>query len=46
MPALERLAKNISGWSEDLFGALEAEPTVFTGYDTLTEQGHCCGAER
>ena len=27
----ERLKKNISGWSEDLFGALEAEPTVFTG---------------
>ena len=34
----ERLKKNISGWSEDLFGALEAEPTVFTGYDTLTEK--------
>ena len=33
----ERLKKNISGWSEDLFGALEAEPTVFTGYDTLTD---------
>ena len=35
----ERLKKNISGWSEDLFGALEAEPTVFTGYDTLTDKG-------
>ena len=34
----ERLKKNISGWSEDLFGALEAEPTVFTGYDTLTDK--------
>lgn len=34
----ERLKKNISGWSEDLFGTLEAEPTVFTGYDTLTEK--------
>ena len=31
----ERLKKNISGWSEDLFGSLDAEPTVFTGYDTL-----------
>ena len=31
----ERLKKNISGWSEDLFGGLTAEPTVFTGYDTL-----------
>ena len=35
----ERLKKNISGWSEDLFGALEAEPTIFTGYDTLTDKG-------
>ena len=35
----ERLKKNISGWSEDLFGALEAEPTVFTSYDTLTDKG-------
>ena len=35
----ERLKKNISGWSEDLFGALNAEPTVFTGYDTLTDKG-------
>ena len=35
----ERLKKNISGWSEDLFGALEAEPTVFTGYGTLTDKG-------
>ena len=35
----ERLKKNISGWSEDLFGALEAESTVFTGYDTLTDKG-------
>ena len=35
----ERLKKNISGWSEDLFGALEAEPTAFTGYDTLTDKG-------
>ena len=34
----ERLKRNISGWSEDLFGTLEAEPTVFTGYDTLTEK--------
>ena len=35
----ERLKKNISGWSADLFGALDATPTVFTGYDTLTDQG-------
>ena len=35
----ERLKKNISGWSADLFGALDAVPTVFTGYDTLTDQG-------
>ena len=35
----ERLKKNISGWSEDLFGALEAELTVFTGYETLTDKG-------
>ena len=35
----ERLKKNISGWSADLFGALDAAPTVFTGYDTLTDQG-------
>ena len=35
----ERLKKNISGWSEDLFGALDAEPTVFTGYETLTDTG-------
>ena len=35
----ERLKKNISGWSEDLFGALDAEPTVFTGYETLNETG-------
>ena len=35
----ERLKKNISGWSEDLFGGLDAEPTVFTGYNTLTTEG-------
>ena len=35
----ERLKKNISGWSEDLFGALDAEPTVFTGYETLCDTG-------
>ena len=35
----ERLKKNISGWSADLFGALDAAPTVFTGYDTLTDTG-------
>ena len=35
----ERLKKNISGWSADLFGALDVAPTVFTGYDTLTDTG-------
>ena len=35
----ERLKKNISGWNEDLFGALDAEPTVFTGYETLNDTG-------
>ena len=35
----ERLKKNISGWSDDLFGALDAEPTVFTGYETLNDTG-------
>ena len=35
----ERLKKNISGWSEDLFGALDAEPPVFTGYETLNDTG-------
>ncbi len=34
----ERLAKDISGWSADLFGGLAAEPTVFDGYTTLSEQ--------
>ena len=33
----ERLAKDISGWSEDLFGELNAEPTEFAGYDVLKE---------
>ena len=34
----ERLAKEISGWTADLFGELTVEPTVFDGYDTLQEQ--------
>lgn len=34
----ERLAKDISGWSADLFGELDAEPTTFDGYDTLSEK--------
>ena len=33
----ERLAKDISGWSVDLFGELNAEPTEFDGYDVLKE---------
>ncbi len=35
----ERLKKNISGWSEDLFGSLNTEPTVFTGYETMNDTG-------
>ena len=35
----ERLKKNISGWSEALFGGLTVEPTVFTGYETLNDTG-------
>ena len=35
----ERLKKNISGWSADLFGELVADPTVFTGYDRLEDTG-------
>ncbi len=35
----ERLAKDISGWSADLFGELTAEPTVFTGYEKMQETG-------
>ncbi len=31
----DRKKKDISGWAGDLFGALEAEPTEFVGYDRL-----------
>ena len=34
----ERLAKDISGWSADLFGELTAEPTRFDGYEMLSEK--------
>ena len=34
----ERLAKDISGWSADLFGELTAESTRFDGYETLSEK--------
>ena len=34
----ERLAKDISGWSADLFGELTAETTRFDGYETLSEK--------
>ena len=34
----ERLAKDISGWSADLFGELTAEPTQIDGYETLSEK--------
>ena len=33
----ERLAKDISGWSADLFGELDADPTTFDGYEVLRE---------
>ncbi len=33
----DRLSRDISGWSTDLFSELEAEPTRFTGYDTLED---------
>ena len=35
----DRLSHDISGWSADLFGELDAEPTVFTGYDVLEDKG-------
>ena len=35
----DRLSRDISGWSADLFGELNAEPTVFTGYDVLEDKG-------
>ncbi len=35
----DRLAKNISGWDADLFGELTEEPTVFTGYELLEDEG-------
>ena len=35
----DRLSRDISGWSADLFGELTAEPTVFTGYDVLEDKG-------
>ena len=34
----ERLKKNISGWSADLFGELTVEPTVYTGYTKLADE--------
>ena len=34
----DRLSRDISGWSADLFGELNAEPTVFTGYDVLEDK--------
>ena len=39
----ERLAKDISGWSADLFGELTAEATQFDGYDTLSESAKVKG---
>ena len=35
----DRLSRDISGWSADLFGELNAAPTVFTGYDVLEDKG-------
>ena len=34
----DRLSRDISGWAADIFGELDAAPTTFTGYDTLTEE--------
>ncbi len=33
----DRLSRDISGWAADIFGELDAAPTIFTGYDTLAE---------
>ena len=35
----DRLSRDISGWTADLFGALEAEPTEFVGYDVTECEG-------
>ncbi|MEG0485140.1 MAG: alanine--tRNA ligase [Oscillospiraceae bacterium] len=35
----DRQKRDISGWTADLFGSIEAEPTVFVGYDTLEGDG-------
>ena len=35
----DRLSRDISGWAADLFGELTADPTRFTGYDTLEDKG-------
>ena len=35
----DRLKRDISGWTADLFGAIEAQPTTFVGYDTLEGDG-------
>ena len=34
----DRQSRDISGWAADIFGELDAAPTTFTGYDTLTEE--------
>ena len=34
----DRLSRDISGWAADIFRELDAAPTTFTGYDTLTEE--------
>ena len=33
----DRLSRDISGWASDLFSALEAAPTQFTGYESLED---------
>ncbi len=35
----DRLSRDISGWSEDMFTELNAPATEFLGYDTLEETG-------
>lgn len=35
----DRLSRDISGWSADLFADVEAQPTQFTGYEKLEDTG-------
>lgn len=35
----DRLSRDISGWSADLFADVDAQPTQFTGYEKLEDTG-------